>query len=154
MKILIIEDSKSEFVFLSGALQRALDEELSFHHSENITEALEWLNDHKKDVDLVFLDLGLPDTDDHRESFQKLQPFSTEIPIIISTGDADLELAKELLADGAADYIVKGSGRRRSDLLKETVDYALSRHQAVKKLSEKLSEDAQSIHWLTGGYML
>lgn len=48
MKILIIEDSKSEFVFLSGALQRALEEDLSFHHSENITEALKWLNDHKR----------------------------------------------------------------------------------------------------------
>lgn len=152
MNILIIEDSKSEFVFLSGALRRALDGELSFHHTETLCEGLQWLQDHKKEIDLIFLDLGLPDTDDHKQAFKALQPHSADIPIIISTGDDNKELAKELLSEGAADYIVKGSGRRSSDLLQETVEYAISRHLAVKKLNDKLLQDEQSIHWLTGGY--
>lgn len=152
MNILIIEDSKSEYVFLSGALERSLDEPPTIHHKENLKDALDFLQENKETVDLVFLDLGLPDTAGRSDAFAALKPYANRIPVIISTGDEDPELAAELLQEGAADYIVKGGARRRSDLLKETVYYALSRHHAFRKLNDELAAGKHSIHWLSGGY--
>lgn len=152
MKILIIDDNVSECMFLSHALKKAMDTNLECFHEQTIKSALNWLEGNAKDTDLIFLDLGLPDTNDKAESFDLMRPFALDIPIIISTADTNGKLARKLLSKGAEDYIVKGSIKRRQDLLKETVSFALSRHKTVKKLNARLEEDRQSINWLSGGY--
>ena len=152
MEILIIEDNDSEFIFLKNALERAIDENVSITHTDCLHKALNWLEERKGHVDLIFLDLGLPDTYDYLQAFEKLKPYARNTPIIISTGDADEESAKTLLKNGAEDFIVKGSIRRRPDLLKQTVYYAMFRHERVKDLHGRLEMDQQSIHWLSGGY--
>lgn len=152
MNILIIEDSNSEFVFLRGALERAMDECLSFAHAGSVGAALAWLKDNHEKVDLIFLDPGLPDAQGYEHAFEQIKPYVQEAPVIISTGDNDEELAKKLLLGGAEDYIIKGSIRRRPDLLKQTVHFAMFRHEAVKDLKKRLDMDELSIHWLSGGY--
>jgi len=54
----------------------------------------------------VLLDLKLPDMDG-RQVLLKIKKINKNIPVIIITGYADLEIARNILKEGAYDFIVK-----------------------------------------------
>ncbi len=55
---------------------------------------------------VVLLDLRLPDMDG-REVLLKIKEINKDIPVIIITGYADLDIARNILKEGACDFIVK-----------------------------------------------
>ena len=55
---------------------------------------------------VVLLDLRLPDMDG-REVLVKIKEINKDIPVIIITGYADLEIARNILKEGACDFVVK-----------------------------------------------
>ncbi|MEA3432484.1 MAG: response regulator, partial [candidate division WOR-3 bacterium] len=55
---------------------------------------------------VVLLDLRLPDMDG-REVLLKIKEINKDIPVIIITGYADLEIARNILKEGACDFVVK-----------------------------------------------
>ncbi|PIP14128.1 MAG: hypothetical protein COX49_00270, partial [bacterium (Candidatus Stahlbacteria) CG23_combo_of_CG06-09_8_20_14_all_40_9] len=55
---------------------------------------------------VVLLDLKLPDMDG-RQVLLKIKKINKNIPVIIITGYADLEIARNILKEGAYDFIVK-----------------------------------------------
>lgn len=91
-------------------LRGTLKEQLSFHEEFNITEAatgmdgLKFAKDGK--IDLIILDVGLPDLDG-REVCRMMRKSNIKIPIIMLTandGDSDTILG---LDAGANDYVTK-----------------------------------------------
>jgi len=68
------------------------------------------------------------------------------------SGNEDREIARELIKNGAEDYIVKGGKKRHTDLLRETIEFAMARHKNVKDLASAAEQKEQCVHWLTGGY--
>lgn len=151
MNILIVEDSKAEAHILAQTLQRIMDDRPSIRHTATLKEATDALRD-AKDLDLVFLDLKLSDSPEWRQTYEAVAPFAVKVPIIVMSGNDDRAIAREVIKSGAEDFIVKGGKKRHVDMLRETIDFALCRHHAVRELADTAEREGQCIHWLTGGY--
>jgi DNA-binding NtrC family response regulator len=86
---------------------------LSYHLSQNpeyqvevFTKGKECIANMYKKPDIITLDYSLPDMSG-LEVLQKIQESSPDIPVIIISGQENIETAVELLKAGAYDYIVK-----------------------------------------------
>lgn len=88
-------------------------------------------------IDVVILDLGLPDAQD-LEALNRLQECVHEIPVIVLTGHGDETLAAEALQGGAEDYLLKGS--IGYDGLLRSIRYAVERHRGVRDLARMKKE--------------
>ncbi len=101
-KILIVDDD--ELLRETLAEQLALHEEFSLEQAKNGAEGIEAAK--QSHVDLVLLDVGLPDLDG-REVCKLLRRAGVKVPVIMLTGadsDADTILGLEA---GANDYVTK-----------------------------------------------
>ena len=102
-EVLIVDDSKTELMFLSGLLQ---DNGLSVRTAESGEEALKRLADAKPD--LILMDVVMPG----QNGFQLTRsihrtPEYAEIPIIICTSKNQETDRVWGLRQGASDYITK-----------------------------------------------
>jgi DNA-binding response OmpR family regulator len=104
IRVLLIEDNPEA----AEMVQFSLDEDggrFCVQWSRNIHHALARLGEN--DIDVVLLDLGLPELSGYR-SFRAVQVASArDLPIVIFTADESI-LSKELtIGFGASDYLVK-----------------------------------------------
>ena len=65
------------------------------------------------DIDLVLLDLGLPDSQG-LETLHTLQKAAADIPVVVMTGNDDQELSMAAVRDGAQDYSRQGPDERQA----------------------------------------
>ena len=143
-KILIVDDE--EFIRLS--LQQILSEEnFTVILNDSGTLALKTIRD--EEIDLVLLDLNLPDISglDVLKQIKIVQP---EILTIIMTGFASVESAVEAIKLGAYDYIKKPF---KADAIKLITKLALET-QSLKKTVSRLKEQkylGKSIDSIIGG---
>ncbi|MBM3862132.1 MAG: PAS domain S-box protein [Verrucomicrobia bacterium] len=77
-------------------------------------------------VDVVVLDLGLPDSFG-LATFDQLQAAAPELPVIIYTGLGDAEVAVEAVQRGAQDCLTKGQAD--GDLLARAIRHAVERQR-------------------------
>lgn len=89
-------------------------------------------------VDLVLLDLGLPDSQG-LDTFEKIHSAALQVPIVILTGLKDDALGVEAVRRGAQDYFSKG--KLDGPLLVRAITYAVER----KKLDEAVQRQAALI---------
>lgn len=130
IRILLIEDNPDDV----EAVRRSLGPDLRSHSIraiDRVGASLPLLDEGK--VDLVLLDLGLPDSVG-LESFDRLHAQAPDVPIIILTGLEDIEVARAALRKGAQDYLVKG--QLEGNLLLHAVQYAAERHALNQELAE------------------
>ncbi|SHO52914.1 response regulator [Desulfopila aestuarii] len=78
-------------------------------------------------VDLIILDLGLPDSNG-LETLTSISTVADATPIIVLTGNDDKDLGRKAIALGAQDFIVKGFGAE--SLLPRIAYYTIERHKA------------------------
>lgn len=99
------------------------------------SEALDVLQE-QDDIDLVLLDLGLPDTEG-LEAIDRVTAVARDVPVVVLTGRADdPELAVSALRRGAHDYLVKG--QTGASELARAIRYALERHDLQRRSSTQL----------------
>jgi two-component system sensor histidine kinase UhpB len=84
-------------------------------------------------IDLVFLDLSLPDSYG-LDSYSGLQSYAQKVPIILLTGLTDTKIAPQALVMGAQDYLIKGDFDEK--LLGRTIRYSLERMRNLRHLQE------------------
>lgn len=90
--------------------------------------------------DIICLDFGLPDISGD-QLLKKIKGINKSIPIIIISGQEEIEVAVNFLKEGASDYIVKNEHTK--DLLWNSVIKIrenLSLVQEVEELKEKLEQ--------------
>jgi diguanylate cyclase (GGDEF)-like protein len=133
-RLLIVEDDQ-QYARVLGELLTASTLNLEIAHVTRIDEACHRV-DHG-DVDVVVLDLGLPDAEG-LQSLAALQGCVTEIPVVVLTGRADEELALDALKRGAEDYLVKDAVDRPT--LIRSIRYAMERHRGVRDLAHVTRE--------------
>jgi len=101
-------------------------------------------------VDVVLLDLGLPDS----RGLATVTSFCAEfpkLPVIVMTGTDDEEMGLEALKHGAQDYLVKGRFDDRE--LKRVIRYAIERKGLLNEkedLIARLQEALLRVRQLTG----
>lgn len=131
LRLLIVEDNPGDFILLKKNLQRTGIAIESFHRAECLAEVESLLKQH--DVDLAFLDLTLPDSSGI-DSFVDFNRHVPHIPIIVLSGLADMEVARETISLGAQDYLMKGEFDEK--VLAKSVHYALERKKILETLRE------------------
>ncbi|MEG4025035.1 PAS domain S-box protein [Microcoleus sp. S13C4] len=157
LKILLVEDCAEDAELIQELLsepQRGKSIDLT--NVVRLREAIEILSD--KIFDVILLDLSLPDSLKFN-TFFRLQDCGINIPIVILTAAEDEELAVELIAAGAQDYLVKRQVDSR--LLLRTLRCAIARqkrqaewqksqekyHQVVGNIKEVVFETNTAGNW-------
>jgi len=69
-------------------------------------EALEFFGAHRRDVDLVILDLQMPNLDG-RTTFRELRRIEPKVRVLITSGYAAKDEAEKCLTEGALDFLPK-----------------------------------------------
>ncbi|MEW6110331.1 MAG: sigma-54 dependent transcriptional regulator [Nitrospirota bacterium] len=100
-KVLIVEDYEDLRLLLSNIVK---EEGYSVSDASNGSDALKILN--SQIIDLVFLDLGLPDIHGI-ELLHKIKDMSSDTDIVVITGMNDACIAVTALKSGAINYMLK-----------------------------------------------
>jgi diguanylate cyclase (GGDEF)-like protein len=106
INILLVEDNPADVILIREALEdSARSPQFQIVHVERLSHALERLA--PGDVDVVLLDLGLPDSRG-LATFHALHENCRSVAIIVLSGLSDEKVAIEAVQAGAQDYLVKG----------------------------------------------
>ncbi len=124
LSILLIEDNQADARLIQELLRE--DSLVDFHIqvAPRLADGLEYLA--QTDIDLVLLDLSLPDSHG-LETVEQLVEVVQAIPIVVLTGLAHEEQGIWAVNLGAQDYLLKGSVD--SVALVRTIRYAIQRKQ-------------------------
>lgn len=127
--VLLVEDNPGDARLLELMLNEIEANPIKLHHVTSLTSAQDFLK--KNTLDLVLLDLSLPDGDG-LDSIQIIQQIDNSLPIIILTGLNDQNFAIKSVNSGAQDYLIKGQGD--GYLILRAIRYAIER----KKIEQNL----------------
>jgi diguanylate cyclase (GGDEF)-like protein len=137
--VLLIEDSAFIAHFLEMALRESKHGPFRTRHAECLADGLAMLLE--GDVDVVLLDLSLPDSEG-LASLEALSVAAPAVPIVVLTGSSDEEMSVQAVQAGAQDYLVKGEVDER--WLGRAIRYAIER----KRLAEQVRETTEQLRRL------
>lgn len=135
LKIFLVEDDPFFGELLKYHLSLNPDYEVHLYNNAKDCLSNLYLN-----PDVVCLDFGLPDTKGD-VLFKKLKELRPQMPLIIISGQEDIEVAINFLKSGAHDYIVKSDHTKEllwSSLLKLRENLSLKNE--VEELKEELEK--------------
>jgi len=125
LKILLIEDNPADARLIEELLKEEAKDSYHLEQAEKLSRGLERLAvDH---FDVVFLDLGLPDSKG-LDTLKAVVKEYSRLPTIVVTGLDDEATAIAAMRHGAQDYLLKG--RIDSSVLWRVMNYAIKRKQA------------------------
>lgn len=124
IKILLIEDNLDYAQLIKRILTKKSPDSMDVEHHD--TFAGGFGRAQKGEIDLILLDLDLPDSG-NIDTLQAIKE-ATEVPIIVLTGTDDENLALRAVQMGAQDYLMKGQVDAR--LLVRSIRYAIERKKA------------------------
>jgi PAS domain S-box-containing protein len=131
LRVLFVEDNPADIDLIADMLSETGPVSFRLDSASRLSMALRRLEE--GDIDLVLLDLGLPDSSG-LQTFHKLRKARPDIPIVVLTGNTDLETALAAVREGAQDYLVKGEVNR--SLLVRAARYAIERQRGEEALRE------------------
>jgi formate hydrogenlyase transcriptional activator len=136
LRILLVEDNDRDARLLREMLSVEPHDRFELTHALRMSDAVLHLS--KCEVDVVLLDLGLPDAHG-LDSVRRVVAAGPGVALIVLTGLNDDALAAQALREGALDYIVKG---QISELaLWQLLRFAIGRHQQQTEIRSR-AEDA------------
>jgi signal transduction histidine kinase len=124
LKILLVEDNLADARLLREMFSNERPDSFEFIHFLRLSEALDRLG--KGGVDIVLLDMGLPDAHG-LETVQRTHALAPHVPIIVLTGLDDETMAAKAMLQGAQDYLIKGEIENRA--LPRALRHATERHR-------------------------
>lgn len=131
-KILIVEDEEINRDILTEILNICCD----FFEAQSASQAFEIIDTKKENIDLILLDLGLPDMDGIKVlKILKDNGISNQIPVVVITADTTEEAEEEALKLGAADFIRKPFSKEITiQRIKNTVELYTHRRKLQNKI--------------------
>lgn len=156
LNILLIEDSETDALLVRRTMTKGMKMSCNIFHVKTMKEAEDLLKSKKENIDIILLDLGLPDTEGGKDSFERLSGVKEEIPVIIHTSTKDHDLAVSIVGDGAEDYVRKSDFADDPKILCEAIEFAVHRHHHLQEIKEEKDEEIKEkeriIKWVTGSY--
>jgi two-component system, cell cycle sensor histidine kinase and response regulator CckA len=128
-KILIVEDDEDDFFLTRSLLARASRLRCDLEWSRSYAEGLEALQAKTYDACLIDYRLG---PDNGLELLEVARGLGTTTPMILLTGQGDVEVDLKAMLAGAADYLVKG--QIDAQLLERSIRYARERKRAEDRI--------------------
>ncbi len=131
LRILLVEDDEEDALLIRKMLETAANGSVALECMTDMRQAIERLP--RGDIDLVLLDLFLPDSDG-LHTLQDLQAKAPDVPIIVITNLDDQSAALEAVNHGAQDYLVKGE--LNGSFFLRTIRHAIERQRIRIQLNE------------------
>ena len=134
--MLLVEEDPSDARVICELLGSKAEPRFEVHCVRRLAAALDRVR--HTVVDVILLDLGLPDSRD-ADTFTRMLAGAPTVPIIVLTALADESLGDLTVREGAQDYLIKGEFDRK--LLMRSIRYAIERKRGeteVRLLNENL----------------
>src|ERR1700694_220829 len=124
LKVLLVEDNAGDARLLREMFITERPGSIELTHLMRMSDALAHLA--KGGVDIVLLDMGLPDGHG-LDTVRRARAVAPDVPLIVLTGLDDEALAAEAMKEGAQDYLIKGQIENRA--LPRALRHAIERHR-------------------------
>jgi glutamate dehydrogenase (NAD(P)+) len=125
IRILILEPDAAQLAHIEKLLDGSKRPAFEVTAAATLADGVRLVQE--DEFDAVLLDLQLPDSQG-MESFGRVNAHAANVPIVILTGSADVDLASRAVDAGAQDYLVKG--QIDGPGLVRSIRYAVSRMHA------------------------
>lgn len=134
IRVLMIEDSMTDALLVESELRKSAFGEFKVQRAHSLAAGLTLLSE---DIDVVLLDLLLPDSTDI-ETVRAVYRAEPSVPIVVLSSTEDEWVAAEAIRNGAQDYISKG--QLEGDDLALSLRAAIERHQRDSTVPEQPPE--------------
>jgi len=124
LQVLVVEDNAGDARLLREMFSKEKPGSFELTHLLRMSEAVIHLE--KGGVDIVLLDMGLPDGHG-LDTVRRAHAAAPGVPVIVLTGLDDEALAAEAMKEGAQDYLIKGQIENRA--LPRALRDAIERHR-------------------------
>jgi signal transduction histidine kinase len=124
LQVLLVEDNAGDALLLRAMFIKEPRGTFELSHLTHMAEAEARLA--KGGVDIVLLDMGLPDGQG-LDTLRRARAAAPEVVLIVMTGLEDEELAAEAMKEGAQDYLIKGQIENRA--LPRALRHAIERQR-------------------------
>lgn len=106
LRTLLVEDNRSEAALVGRLLTMAKTPRFDVITAHRLQDAVDILDERR--MDLVILDLGLPDVSSELEGVQSLHERHPDVPVVVLTGvQEDEQLRRQTLDAGAVQCLFK-----------------------------------------------
>jgi CheY-like chemotaxis protein len=106
INVLLVEDHAEQVDWVRLVLENGPRQ---IYSMESVTSLIAAMNRvQEPGVDVILLDLGLPELNGYR-SHTAIRQIAPQIPVIVLTADHSKDSQKMVLRDGAREYLLKGS---------------------------------------------
>jgi response regulator RpfG family c-di-GMP phosphodiesterase len=129
IRVLLVEDDLKDAQTVREMLAKTNHSSYIVEYAERVSTGLSHLQ--RRNTDILLLDLNLPDSKGLDTVKQVLQA-NSGVPVVVMNAPEDEELAKEAVARGVQDYLIKG--KTDSLLLTRTITHAIQRKKADQEL--------------------
>src|ERR1700723_2339168 len=126
LQVLLVEDNAGDVRLLREMFSKERAESFELTHCLRMGEAERHLA--KGGVDIVLLDMGLPDGHG-LDTVRRAHAAAPGVPVIVLTGLDDEALAAQAMQEGAQDYLIKGQIENRA--LPRALRHAIERQRML-----------------------
>lgn len=136
MNVLVVEDNSVDAAVLEKSLLNVPEQGIQVTLADSLNACFQGLN--KKGIDLILLDLNLPDSQG-LETLDRVLSYAPRLPVVVCTSVTEEAVAIDAVKRGAQDYIIKGELGGR--MLLRVLNAALERgriHRQLRDLNERL----------------
>lgn len=131
INLLLIDDDLEDVLLLKETLAESSEQSFHVIHTGWLKTGLDCLA--KGEIDLVILDLNLPDSRG-LDTLRTLLSQTNQVPIVVMSELTDETLALATIQMGAQDYLVKG--RTDEKIIVHIIRYAIERHRLYQNLHD------------------
>lgn len=135
IRILLVEDNPLDGHLAALHLRRGLADEHRLHTVTSLEDAVEISE--REPLDVVLLDLGLPDAYG-LSGLERLRDLVPTLPIIVLTGTFEHHLAVEALRCGAQDYVPKQE--LSAEILARVIRFTMERQRHLRMERDRTAQ--------------
>jgi two-component system cell cycle response regulator len=137
-RVLLVEDNPGDARLVREALNDGAPDQFTVEVVGSLQRALESLGQGAEEMDVVLLDLSLPDSQG-LETYRAIHARDPEVPVLVLSGLNDETVALKAVNEGAQDFLRKS--KVDSELLPRAIRYAIERHRMLTQVRQLAVND-------------
>ena len=137
-RALLVEDNPGDARLVREALNDGAPDQFTVQVADSLQHALASLGPGVEEVDVILLDLSLPDSQG-LETYRAIHARDPEVPVLVLSGLNDESVALKAVNEGAQDFLRKS--KVDSELLPRAIRYAIERHGMLAQVRQLAVND-------------